>query len=61
MAEKLNQMVGFLGKKPNNQEGKAVEKAVGGRSYATIAKQSLSGNPNAIVVKVKREESIGLL
>ncbi|RVW30916.1 hypothetical protein CK203_097317 [Vitis vinifera] len=54
-------MVGFLGKKPENQEGKAMEKAVGGRSYATIAKQSLSGNPNAIVVKVKREESIGLL
>ena len=38
-----------------------MEKAVGGRSYATIAKRALSGNPNAIVVKVKREESIGLL
>ncbi|RVW44351.1 hypothetical protein CK203_071058 [Vitis vinifera] len=32
MAEKLNQMVGFLGKKPENQEGKAMEKAVVGRS-----------------------------
>ncbi|WKA02558.1 hypothetical protein VitviT2T_020733 [Vitis vinifera] len=61
MAEKLNQMVGFLGKKPNNQEGKAVEKAGVGRSYATIVKRPLSGNPNVIVVKVKKEESIGLL
>ena len=61
MAEKLNQMVGFLGRKSENQEGKAMEKAVVGRSYATIAKRSLSGNPNVIVVKAKREESIGLL
>ena len=61
MVEKLNQMVGFLGKKPENQEGKNMEKAVTGRPYATIAKRSLSGNPNAIVVKVKRKESIGLL
>ena len=61
MAEKLNQMVGFLGKKPDNQEGKAVEKAGVGRSYATIVKRPLSGNPNVIVVKVKKEESIGLL
>ena len=61
MAEKLNQMVGFLGRKPENQEVKAVEKAVVGRSYATIAKRPLSGNPNVIAVKMKREESIGLL
>ena len=61
MAEKLNQMVGFLGRKPKNQEGKVVKKAVVGRSYATIAKRPLSGNPNVIAVKMKREESIGLL
>ncbi|RVW82486.1 hypothetical protein CK203_046243 [Vitis vinifera] len=30
-------------------------------SYATIAKRALLGNPNAIAVKVKREESMGLL
>ena len=61
MAEKLNQMVGLLGKKPENQEGKTMEKAVVGRSYATMVKRTLSGNPNVIVVKVKKEESIGLL
>ena len=61
MAEKLNQMVGFLGKNPENQKGKVVEKAVVGRSYATMVKRPLSGNPNVIVVKVKKEESIGLL
>ncbi|KAL6316918.1 hypothetical protein AAG906_023573 [Vitis piasezkii] len=61
MAEKLNQMVGFLGKNPENQKGKAVEKAVVGRSYATMVKRPLSGNPNVIAVKVKKEESIGLL
>ena len=61
MAEKLNQMVGSFGRKPETQEGKDREKAVGGRSYATIAKRALLGNPNTIVVKVKREESIGLL
>ncbi|RVW43677.1 hypothetical protein CK203_080465 [Vitis vinifera] len=32
-----------------------------GRSYATMVKRTLSGNPNVIVVKVEKEESIGLL
>ena len=54
-------MIGSSGSKPETQEGKDMGKTVGGRSYATIAKRALSGNPNAIVVKVKREESIGLL
>ena len=61
MAEKLHQLVGILGRKPENQEVKAMGKAVVGRSYATIAKWPLSGKPNAIVVKAKREETIGLL
>ena len=61
MAEKLNQMVGFLGKKPKIQEGKAVEKAIVGRLYATMVKRPLSSNPNVIVVKANKGESIGLL
>ncbi|WKA01543.1 hypothetical protein VitviT2T_019820 [Vitis vinifera] len=61
MAEKLHQLVGVLGRKLENQEVKAVGKAVLGRSYATVVKRPLSGNPNVIVVKAKREESIGLL
>ena len=61
MTEKLNQVIGSSGSKSETQEGKDMGKTVGGKSYATIAKRALSGNPNAIVVKVKREESIGLL
>ncbi|RVW77395.1 hypothetical protein CK203_048086 [Vitis vinifera] len=34
-----------------NQKGKAVEKAVVGRSYATMVTRTLSGNPNVIAVK----------
>ena len=61
MAEKLHQLVGVLGGKPENQEVKAVGKAVVGRLYATVAKRPLLGNPNVIVAKAKREETIGLL
>ena len=61
MVEKLNQVLGFFGKNPENQKGKAVEKAVVGRSYAAMVTRTLSGNPNVIAVKVKKEESIGLL
>ncbi|RVW38776.1 Zinc finger CCCH domain-containing protein 24 [Vitis vinifera] len=61
MAEKLNQVLGFFGKNPENQKGKAVEKVAMGRSYATMVKKPLSGNSNVVAVKVKKEESEGLL
>ena len=61
MAEKLNQVLGFFGKNPENQKGKAVEKVAMGRSYATMVGKSLSGNSNVVAVKVEKEESEGLI
>ena len=61
MAEKLHQLVGVLGRKPKNQEVRAMGKAIVGRSYATVAKLPPWGNPNVIAVKAKREETIGFL
>ena len=61
MVEKLNQVLGFFGKNPENQKGKVVEKVAMGRSYATMVGKSLSGNSNVVAVKVKKEESKGLI
>ncbi|RVW45225.1 Syntaxin-21 [Vitis vinifera] len=61
MAEKLKEVIGSFVSKSETQEGKAMGKIVGGCSYATIAKRALLGNQNTIVVKVRREESMGLL
>ena len=61
MAEKLKEVIGSFVSKAATQEGKAMGKIVGGSLYATIAKRALLGNQNTIVVKVRREESMGLL
>ncbi|RVW97047.1 hypothetical protein CK203_032410 [Vitis vinifera] len=61
MAEKLHQLVGAFGRKSNNQEVRAVGKAVVESSYATVAKRPTWGNTNSITVKVKREETLGNL
>ena len=61
MAEKLHPLVGAFGRKSNNQEVRAVGKAVVESSYATVAKRPTWGNTNSITVKVKREETLGNL
>ncbi|RVW24690.1 hypothetical protein CK203_082207 [Vitis vinifera] len=61
MAEKLKEVIDSFVSKSKTQEGKAMTNIVGGSSYATIAKRALLGNQNTIVVKVRREESMGLL
>ncbi|RVW39630.1 hypothetical protein CK203_090634 [Vitis vinifera] len=61
MAKKLHQLVGALGRKPKNQEVRAMGKAIVGRSYVTVAKRPPWGNPNLIAVKAKREETLGFL
>ncbi|RVX18324.1 hypothetical protein CK203_006587 [Vitis vinifera] len=61
MAEKLKQVLGFFGKKPEKQKGKAVEKVVMGGSYATMVRKPWTGNSNVVAVKVKKEESEGLI
>ena len=61
MAEKLHQLVGALGRKPENQEVRAVGKAIVESSYVTTMKRSTWDNTNSIAVKVKREETLGIL
>ena len=61
MAKKLKHVLGFFGKKPEKQKGKAVEKVVMGGSYATMVRKPLTGNSNVTTVKVKKEESEGLI
>ncbi|WJZ81158.1 hypothetical protein VitviT2T_001013 [Vitis vinifera] len=61
MADKIKEVIGAFGSKSKFQEGKSTGKIAGGSSYATIAKRALLGNPNAIAVKVRREESMGML
>ena len=61
MAKKLKHVLGFFGKKPEKQKGKAVEKVVMGGSYVTMVRKPLTGNSNVTTVKVKKEESEGLI
>ena len=46
---------------PEKQKGKAVEKVVMGGSYVTMVRKPLTGNSNVVAVKVKKEESEGLI
>ena len=57
MVEKLNQVLGFFGKNPENQKGKVVEKVDMGGSSATMVRKPPSGSLNAVAVKVKKKRN----
>ncbi|KAJ9675438.1 hypothetical protein PVL29_024383 [Vitis rotundifolia] len=61
MAEKLQQMVGVFGKKINKQEARVVGKSVMEKSFVEVLKGSSWRTTNVVRVKVKREETLGIL
>ncbi|WJZ85915.1 hypothetical protein VitviT2T_005425 [Vitis vinifera] len=61
MAKKLHQLVGVIGGKSNNQEARVVGRSVLESSYATVVKRPIWRNTNSIIVKVKRDETLGNL
>ncbi|KAJ9682841.1 hypothetical protein PVL29_018713 [Vitis rotundifolia] len=61
MAEKLQQMVGDFGKKINKQEARVVGKSVMEKSFVEVLKGSSWRSKNVVRVKVKREETLGIL
>ncbi|KAJ9700270.1 hypothetical protein PVL29_005879 [Vitis rotundifolia] len=61
MAKKLQKMEGVFGKKINKQEARVVGKSVVEKSFVEVLKGSSWRSTNVVRVKVKMEETLGIL